>query len=393
MAAGPPEGDEIVASGRVGLRGFGLALLATLALPAAGAAAARAQQQVTPNNQVQVWTFNTAGMAMGPGTDFRKFVAYITDSTRVQYAPDIVVLQEAGTNLTDGSTLPDGRKTLPSCHVLEQEVENRTPGLFYYCVETTYRGGAAILWRTPRFGREQVNAITTGKRVPEYVRSNPSSGCSQPTTPTSGDWWAEVLRLKDIGDPPAATKYLNVASLHLKTGGNDCSWENMKLLNSELAPGPVNMQIMAGDTNRAEATVNDTSNNVFADWQCWYHGTQAGLGTCGSVVGNLNWTDVMYSKWKPYGASEADRYGLMHAYDWSISRNYPTMTINERIDFIFTRAYSIAGDPKFPGAQPRTIPWEDAGGTTVRYSDHRGLGALLRYCAGSSLPGSCTGGA
>lgn len=279
--------------------------------------------------------------------------------------------------------------------MFEQELEKRTPS-DYYCVETTYRGGAAILWRIDpvavngpgRFSREQTSLLTTGKKVPLYV--GPTGACAVPPSPTSGNWYALALRLKDNG-VPSSPKYVNVASMHLKTGGEDCAWQNMKLLNSELAVGPVNMQIMAGDTNHADAAATD-NHNTFGSWECWYRGMNAGLGMCEGGISNFNWQDVMDQKWIA-GTSEPSRYGLTHAYEWSWSHHWPDPPVdNDRRDFLFTRTYSIANDANQPNQQPRTVPWEDAGGTQPRYSDHRGLGALLRYCAGSTLTG-CSGGA
>jgi hypothetical protein len=252
------------------------------------------------------------------------------------------------------------------------------------------------LWRLGRLSRDQNSAITTGKRVPLYVRGlprakdptpNDTANCDQPVGPTSGDWWAMALRLRDNGDP-ANPRYVNVASLHLKTGQNDCAWENMKLLNGELGVSPVNMQIMAGDTNHADAPV---PNNSTVAWECWYNGTNASLGTCGNTVPNLNWKDVMYRKWIA-AASDRDRYDLMHTNEWTYALDWPNNPgLVDRRDYIFTRTYSIANDPNQPTQQPQTVRWEDAGGTAPRYSDHRGLGALLRYCLGNSLPGCSTG--
>ncbi|MFL6140131.1 MAG: hypothetical protein ACJ74O_20345 [Frankiaceae bacterium] len=111
--------------------------------PLAGPAGAATGQAQAPSDRLQVWNLNTHGMATDPAgctndspcTDYREFVDYITDPTRVAYVPDIVTLQEAGTSTTGVQT--------PSCHGFENALEART-GLDYYCYETTQTGGAAV---------------------------------------------------------------------------------------------------------------------------------------------------------------------------------------------------------------------------------------------------------
>jgi hypothetical protein len=369
------------------VRGFVLVLLAALIFLASGAAAARADQLQTPRNQLQVWNFNTAALSTGPITDYRKFVDYITDPGHVIYMPDLITLQEVGTNIS-------GSLVIPSCHVFEQTLEAKVPGQNYYCVETTYRGGDAVLWRTPRLIRESVpgHPISDGKSVLEYVRDTTTGPCFRPTNPTANNWWAMAVRLKDTADA-ANPRYVNAASFHLRTTpGNpaaDCAWENMKLLNTELADLPAHMRIMAGDANHGDATVTN-HNNTFLGWECWYDGTNADLAQGSSCSPNIGWKDVMYRKWLGSASTTmAQRYGNLHTFEWSFKS--PSSTDVDRRDFIFTKTYSISMQLN---SLPQTPRWEDAypyeGNTQIPYSDHRGQGALMTYCASTS---SCSTGA
>src|SRR3954462_5856898 len=81
---------------RARARRFVVALVVALTLMAIGAGAAQAGQVETSAGQLQVWNVNTAGMDTGSITDYRQFVAYITNSFYAPYYPDIVTIQESG---------------------------------------------------------------------------------------------------------------------------------------------------------------------------------------------------------------------------------------------------------------------------------------------------------
>jgi hypothetical protein len=191
-----------------------------VSLPTGSAQAATGQAQA-PADRLQVWNVNTARMATElasctdrPCTNYREFVYFITDPSRVAYVPDIVTLQEAGTNIPGLQT--------PSCHNFEYALEART-GLDYYCYETTLRGGAAIVYRTGRLS--YVGGTLRSVQLKE--RATLGAAC------TLSSWYALVLRLKDDLN---AGKYANVASVHLPYSPDnsdaDCSWENMKTISS-----------------------------------------------------------------------------------------------------------------------------------------------------------------
>jgi hypothetical protein len=334
-----------------------LALAAALTLLAVGATSAHAAQVGAPTDQLQVWNLNTHGMDTGTATNYRKFIGYITDPAKVAYYPDIVTLQEAGTQ-----PLPDIPNGLASCNQFVTDLEAAT-GVDYYCVETTFRGGAAIVYRTARLSRQS----TSGSNVNLKVRDS-AGNCYNKSNPGPGDWWAKTLRLKDDANP---TKYINVGSVHLDTNGNDCAWENMKLMDPALGGlGSASMQIMAGDWNHVDATASN-SNNTFGAWECWYLGTNADLSTCGTTTGNLGWKDSMYRACLGAGTTDAARYNnCLHPNHWSFGSS-----VRDRRDFLFAKTYAIYNQI--------TVPWESAygyaGGATQQYSDHRGQGALLKY--------------
>jgi hypothetical protein len=356
----------------VGARSFALALLVAVGFLAGGAAVASAAQLTTPSNQLQVWNVNTAGMHTGngsPATDYRKFVAFITDPARVTYMPDIVTIQEAG-------VVAKGEASCTAYAGALQTATNHS----YYCVETTRTGGAAVVFRNDRLVRETVSApagtdIRNGKWVQEKERTQAGGTCQV------GNWYAMAVRLKDS----QSLKHVNVASFHLPTGANtdaDCAWENMQTLDNELgaAAPSADMRVMAGDANHSDATT-DSTNNTFFDWEYWYKHTNintAPSSPCGAP--DLCWKDVIYRKWLNAGPTLTfpQIYGYMHAYEWTYVQTgtYAAPTKTDRRDYIFAKAFSFAFDAP---NQPQTVRWEDAGGTAVPYSDHRGLGALMTY--------------
>src|SRR3954453_2254711 len=152
-----------------------IALVGSLA--AASPATAATGQAQAPTDRLQVWNLNTHGMDTGTATDYRQFVDYITDPARVAYVPDIVTLQEAGTNITGLQTA--------SCQQFVSNVEART-GLDYNCYETTERGGAAVVYRTGR-----LSYVGGTRRSVQLLEVNSSGACN----PSS--WYALVLQLTD----------------------------------------------------------------------------------------------------------------------------------------------------------------------------------------------------
>jgi hypothetical protein len=343
---------------RPSARHFILALFAALMLLACGAAAARAAQTEAPVDRLQVWNLNTHGMDTGSGpppngspdprTDYRQFINWITDPAHVAYYPDIVTLQEAGTQITGVHTA--------SCHQFETDLEART-GHDYNCVETTQRGGAAIVYSTPRLTR-----LTNGASVQlvEVKTTQPGAGTCNPSS-----WYASTLRLRDNLD---TSKLINAESGHLPTAnyndgsGNikDCAWDNMKIMSPAVTNlGTSAMQIMAGDWNHPDATATN-SNNTFSFWECWYQGVNTDLTVCGGQ--NFGWKDVMYRQCMAIVATEADRYSCMHIYHWT----FGTST-HDRRDFLFTKTFAIYN-------QATVDVWPNP-----PYSDHRGQGALLKY--------------
>jgi hypothetical protein len=354
-------GDAIL---RVRAHSFMWALLAALAFLCCWAGVAQAAQTTAPSNQVQVWNLNTHGMAIGsPGTtDYRNFVAYITDSTRAPYVPDVITLQEAGAS--------GDRASCVEFAGFLGYVDHHT----YNCVETGMQGGSAVVFRTDRFTAEAPTS------VPELLRTTSGGACS-----TSGSNWRSIaVRLTD-----ANAKRLSVGSFHFPTNGvadADCAWDNMQNLNSALTSA--DMKIAAGDSNHSDATTaSGSNNNTFVDWEYWYKNSNlktAATSPCAAP--NLCWKDVEYQKWfNAYTTSgtpvtQAGLYGYLHAYEWSFvdAGSYAAPTKTDRRDYIFAKPQGAA--VAFDSVnQPRTVQWQDAGGTTVPYSDHRGQGALLSY--------------
>jgi hypothetical protein len=378
---------------RVRAHGFIWALCAALIFAAGGAEAARAAQTTTTGNQVQVWNVNTTHMQIGPPagtTDYRNFVAYITDATRAPYVPDIVTLQEAG-SFAEGS-----RASCTEFAGLLAWVAHHP----YDCVETGQQGGAAVVFRTDRFTRETVSGVPAGSDirngawVPELRRTVAGGTCSA----SGSNWRSIAVRLKDTPNPsqPTVFKRVNVGSFHfptLKDSGGipvydaDCAWDNMQNLDTKLASVSADMRIAAGDTNHADAVATN-NNNTYADWEYWYRHSNFKTATtspCGAP--DLCWKDVMYQKWfwafqnAGVPVTPSGMYGYMHAYEWSWVQTagpggFGAPTKTDRRDYIFVKTYGVALDSV---NQPRTVQWQDAGGTDIRYSDHRGQGALLMY--------------
>lgn len=326
----------------------GLAGAAALAAPAQAAGQAQA-----PSDRLQVWNLNTRHMTTNaanctdrsPCTDYREFVHYITDPARAAYVPDLVTLQEAGTNVTGLTT--------PSCRNVEYTLEART-GLDYYCYETGTRGGSAVVYRTGRL------SFTGGERdVPLKHRASAGAAC------TASSWTALVQRFQD----DVNGKFVTVASVHLPYSPDnadaDCAWENTKTLDTAVDDlGAASMRIMAGDWNNPDGTLTAAGT---VDWACWYSGTTVDLGTCGSTVGNLGWKDAMY---RACGLTGTAAFTCLRG-------NHATLG-GSRIDFLFTKAYAIYAQDTVDF----TEAWQSAGGQSTlarQYSDHRGQGAQLRY--------------
>lgn len=342
---------------RARARRFVVALVVALVLMAIGAGAAQAGQVETPAGQLQVWNVNTAGMDTGSITDYRQFVAYITNSFYAPYYPDVVTIQESGS--------PASRA---NCTQFESELEARTvPRQDYTCVQTSSQGGSAIVYRT-----RYLAAQAGGKSVPERevdLSQNPA------TCPMSNTWKAITLRLRDAH----AAKYVNVESVHLPNVGappdRDCAWENTKIVSPAVQPPTLamaDMYVMGGDWNHTDATATQ-SNTVWSAWECWYQGTNFQLGNCGSTVGNLGWRDAMFQQcylgWGDHTPS--GWYNCLHAYHWT--HGSPP----GRIDYLWAKQTSAI-------TRQVTVPYPDArnaaGGTgPQQYSDHRGQGALLQY--------------
>jgi hypothetical protein len=336
---------------RASARRLMLAFFAALMLMASGAAAARAAQTEAPSDRLQVWNLNTHGMDTGSGpppegsdgvrTNYRIFVDYITGAN-VPYYPDIVTLQEAGTQTP---------VHLASCHQFEADLEART-GLNYYCVETTLQGGAAIVYNANRLTR-----LTNGTNV-QLRKVDGAGNCPM------SSWYAMTLRLRD--DLDATKEFINVGSVHLPTAevnGTDCAWDNMKIASPAVTGlGSASMQIMAGDSNHPDATATN-NNNTFSFWECWYQGVNTDLTNCGGQ--NFGWKDPMYRACMAVATTEADRYTCLHLYSWTY-KTYGTAP-HDRRDFLFAKAYAIYNQITYE-------PWPNP-----QYSDHRGQGALLKY--------------
>jgi hypothetical protein len=327
---------------------------ATLLGLTAGVSRADAAQEVSLTDSLQVWNLNTDRLGQQGDTDYRDFVAYISDPARARYAPDIITLQEVGTHV--------GTFDFPVCSNFVDELETRT-GRGYTCFQTRERGGAAIAYRDAR--------LTKVTSHPFLLKALDTATDSCPIDRSDGPWTALVGRFSDNKATPV--RYVNVASLHLPqqpTGPHhDCTWENMKLADSEVdGLGSASMKIMAGDLNHADAFSRPASPD---DWTCWFKGTNTDLSTCGGI--NLGWKDAMYRDCAPVGTgrSAGEIYDCLQANHKSYN--------DRRIDFLLTKTSAIE-DPKV------TVPYDEANVSAgqspsdpVPYSDHRGQGALLKY--------------
>lgn len=78
-----------------------LALVVGLAAVLVVPAPAHAAPPPSVTGWLQVWNLNTRHMATDSVSNYKEFAHYITDESRpgVNYLPDIVTLQEAGTNV------------------------------------------------------------------------------------------------------------------------------------------------------------------------------------------------------------------------------------------------------------------------------------------------------
>jgi exonuclease III len=358
---------------RLRARHFVLSLSAALLVLAGGASAAGAAQVESPSNQLQVWNLNTHGMDTGLGsppnnspddrTDYRDFVSYIVNPNRASFFPDVITLQETGTNA--------GGKHTTTCNEFAWLVHAGT-NRAYQCQETTQVGGTAIVYRADRLTLLAVNKDVHLKTVATHddLQNGIHAGDCLP-----GNWYALVMLFQDQRD---TSKYLAVASVHLPTtdytnaSGTtlDCSWENTQTVNSAVNNPAVKMQIMAGDWNHRDATVSGSTNQNFLGWRCTYAGTNALVGTCGGQ--NLGWRDGIYDICR--GATDAATYSCLHTAHGTFADN--GIDNNKRIDFMFAKASAIFN--------PRTVFWSDAdadggGAAPHHYSDHRGQGALVQY--------------
>lgn len=346
---------------RLGARRFILSISAALLLLGAGAPGASAAQVSAPSNQLQVWNLNTHGMDTGvgsapnnappPRTDYREFIRYITNSARVPYFPDVVTLQEAGTNVTN----PDVHTAPCSDFAGWLHTYTNQP---YLCQQTTKRGGAAIVYRSNRLTLLAQNANVVLKRV---VESGANAGSC-----VDSDWIAIVLLFQDQLD---TSKYSAFESVHLPTAtynGQDCVWQNSQIVNSAVANSAVKMQVMAGDWNHRDGTGTGATEDTFQSWECWYHGVNTLLTNCGGL--DLGWRDGIYD-----GCSGS--WTCLHpAHGTFIPSDNPNT--KRRIDFVFTKAAATFN--------PKTVWWSDAyadAGSTgpTQYSDHRGQGELVQY--------------
>ena len=340
-------------------RHFVLSLSAALVVLAGGASAAGAAQVSAPSNQLQVWNLNTHGMDTGigsapnnappPRTDYRDFIAWITNPAKTPYLPDVVTLQETGTNITDVHTAP--------CTDFAGWLHTDT-GHPYLCQETTKRGGAAIAYRSDRLTLLAVNRNVVLKRV---VDSGASAGSC-----VDSDWIALVLLFQDQQN---TSKYSAFESAHLPTttyNGQDCVWQNSQIVNSAVNNSAVKMQVMAGDWNHRDGTGTGATEDTFQSWECWYQGVNVLRGNCGGL--NLGWRDGIYD-------SCSGSWTCLHpAHGTFIPSDNPNT--KRRLDFVFTKAAATFS--------PKTLWWSDAyanAGSTgpTQYSDHRGQGETVQY--------------
>jgi hypothetical protein len=362
---------------RLSARNFVLSFSAALFLLAGAASAAEAAQSETPSDRLQVWNLNTHGMDTGlgsapnnappPRTDYRDFISYIIDPARVAYFPDVVTLQETGTN--------DGGVVTASCTDFAFLVQLGT-GHPYSCAQTTKTGGAAIVFRSDRLTLLASNPDVRLKRVVNPENQGPGEQLGDCLVK---NWRALVLLMQDKRD---TSKYLSAESVHLptadytdSTGTHDCVWENMQITNQAVNNAAAKMQIMAGDWNHVDAAATGTNQDTFQQWECWYEGVNTALSNCGGQ--DLGWRDGIYESC--LGASNAATYACLHpAHGTYVNSSYPNT--KRRIDFLFAKASAIYN--------PVTVWWSDAyasavaagqSGGPTEYSDHRGQGALLKY--------------
>ncbi|MFL5782671.1 MAG: endonuclease/exonuclease/phosphatase family protein [Thermoleophilaceae bacterium] len=349
-------------------RHFVLSLSAALLVVAGGASAAGAAQIDAPSNQLQVWNLNTHGMDAGvgpapnnappPRTDYREFISFITKPTRVAYLPDVITLQESGTNTTSVHTAP--------CSDFASRVQTAT-GHGYLCYQTQQTGGAAIVYRADRLTPLAVNQNVRLDSV--VTPTNQQPGETVGSCPQK-DWYALVVLFQDKRN---TAEYSAIESAHLPTtsytdasGVHDCVWENSQIVNSAVNNSAVKMQVMAGDWNHRDGTATGATEDTFQGWECWYKGVNALVGTCGGS--NLGWRDGIYD-----GCSGS--WACLHPANGTFIPSDNTNT-KRRIDFVFTKAAATFN--------PKTVWWSDAyadAGSTgpIQYSDHRGQGELVQY--------------
>jgi hypothetical protein len=343
-----------VARSRIRARRLALLFFAALALLAAGPPAARAAQTATPTDKLQVWDLNTARMDTGGKTDYEKFIDLIMDGSRYPYYPDIVLLQEAGTKTSD--------LNVTSCLAFAIRLSQRSyPGnQNYNCYETTYRGGAAIVYRTNR-----LSVAVPGNRLTEYTRDD-LGRCAPDSDPVVKDrWHAATLLLSDGG------RYVSVGSLHYPTGGRACSWENTNMLTNALGGAGIAMKILGGDTNEKDA--GTTAYGTWNGWNCWY------LAAIDSCYVSLGWTDVVYRAC--LASTPTDTWNrCVRPYNWTFDASKPeptpsNPTTRDRRDFIFVKGAGSTDVHTIPISY--AYPYD--GGSSLPYSDHLGIGVLLNY--------------
>jgi endonuclease/exonuclease/phosphatase family metal-dependent hydrolase len=261
-------------------------------------------------------------------TNTRPFMNYLGDSARA-WVPDIVLLQEMG----DGNTnKDDGNPNVHTCvahrEVLQAKVRT-TPGNGSVSYGSLQSGDACVIYKTPRFSVLSVPAGTFPSKTGSCATSN------------------IVSRLVKLTDTQYQSKVIDVASVHLYKDVENCSGAASEALtairNWQHSGAASSLKIIAGDFNVGPS-----------QGQAWQNALD-GYSNINPNEGNFTFQDFSNGNSSP-GATQV-------------------------LDYVWVKGHTSGSSISSKGI----YKWAAVNGT--RYSDHRGLRALIPYSGSLGLNG------
>lgn len=383
-----------------------LALLGLLVSSMALPPEAHAVGEASPADQLKVWNVNIRhlGRDDDPPGRWRKFLDVMEAD---HFKPDVILVQEIGGGDTQIGTFIDG-------------VRNRfaKDGDSYYYRHAT--GGNAVVWRSPRLkintSRTSTDPSDNEVQWPRWAKRTRGGECEP-------DTWDEVAK-KAIGVRLWDTQQKRTvvaASIHWSPHNGsayDCMEKNVRRLDYKLETGPNandpwsvrQLTIVGGDFNQHPAgedkttTGDELASGSQVAPECWYTtfsatDPDAQLG-CEQEERVDTYYDAVWERHRNRTNADSGLPEMCH--QWT---RRPTETTGgghactdhdgngrrdgSRIDYIWAR-WEYAGGGVKSFSQPEAhamIPRArrdkscvDEGCADTRYSDHRGVTAVLRWC-------------